>query len=185
MNPTEVKAAAERLISQLEGWRDAKNLAPLAKLRRVFNDATRHEAWEVLGRFGPQAIANPVYETVAGCFALYPDAAPDIGNLGATLRRIQQLSEGSKWDSLDDRFRRLIACRTREELSEPVRHAVRHAKSKEAPVNYRQLFLDLWWWNDRTRAEWAKSYWQVPPPPFGDLEERGEFAPEEPVPSEG
>ena len=71
MNPTEVKAAAERLISQLEAWWDAKNLAPLAKLRRVFNDATRHEAWEVLGRFGPQAIDDPVYETVAGCFALW------------------------------------------------------------------------------------------------------------------
>ena len=185
MNPSEVEAVSERLVSQLERWRDAKDLARLAKLRRVFNDATRHEAWEVLGRFGPQAVDNPVYETVTGCFALYPDASTDIGNLGAMLRRVQQLSEGSKWDSLDARFRRLVACRTKEELSEPVRHAVRLAKAKDAPVNYRRLFLDLWWWNDRTRVEWAKSYWCVPQPPFAERDGRGDFTPEEPVPSEG
>jgi hypothetical protein len=61
----------------------------------------------------------------------------------------------------------LLACDSRDEICLHVRHAVRLAKSKDAPVNYRQLFVDLWWWNDGTKVEWAMAYWQVPAEPGG------------------
>ena len=60
------------------------------------------------------------------------------------------------------RFRRLLACSDREEICQHIRHAIRLAKSCEVRVNYRQLFIDLWWWNDRTKVEWAKTHWNVP-----------------------
>jgi CRISPR type I-E-associated protein CasB/Cse2 len=83
------------------------------------------------------------------------------------------------------RFRRLLACDSREEICDHVHHAVRLAKSKEKPVNYHRLFLDLWRWEGRfpPKVEWSKAYWSVP------VDDRdfalagvGEPAEEEPVP---
>ncbi len=60
---------------------------------------------------------------------------------------------------------------------------MRLAKSKEAPVNYRRLFVNLWSWNDRTKVEWAKAYWQVPSEPAGfSLAGASTFVDEETVP---
>ena len=62
------------------------------------------------------------------------------------------------------RFRRLLACDSRDEICQHVRHAIRFAKSQSAPVNYRQVFVDLWFWQwrEHTKVEWAKVYWSVP-----------------------
>jgi CRISPR type I-E-associated protein CasB/Cse2 len=63
------------------------------------------------------------------------------------------------------RFRRLLACADCDEICKHVRHAIRlaeSAKPQAVNVNYRQLFVDLWWWNDYTKIAWAKAYWHVP-----------------------
>jgi CRISPR type I-E-associated protein CasB/Cse2 len=100
---------------------------------------------------------------VAGCFALHPvEKKPDIGNFGATMR--QAMGERvSRDDETHARFRRLLACDSQEEICRHVPHAVRLANSRDAvPVDYRQLFKDLWWWNDRVKVEWTQAYWQTP-----------------------
>jgi hypothetical protein len=162
----EVQELADRLVGQLERWHAEQNRGPLARLRRGLNEATRQDAWPVLGRlFGELAVDHPVFETVGGCFALYPfESAPAVGNFGKTMR-------GAMGDKMKEekephtRFRRLMACDSRDEICQHIRYAVRFAKSQNASVNYRQLFLDLWsWpgWNDRTKVDWAKAYWNVP-----------------------
>jgi len=117
--------------------------------------------------FGELAVGHPVFETVAGCFALYPfEKAPAIGNFGETMRAVM----GDKMRDEKEqhtRFRRLLACDSQDEICHHVRHAVRLAKSKDTALNYRELFMDLWWWNDHTKVEWAKAYWQVPAEPVG------------------
>jgi hypothetical protein len=186
MTHEEVQKLANRLVGQLEQWEREQNRGPLARLRRGLSDATRHEAWPVLGRlFGDLAIGQPVFETVAGCFALHPldEAAPNIGNFGETMRRTMPDDKMFDGKEPHTRFRRLLACSTQREICEHVRHAVRLAKSKEADVNYRQLFVDLWWWNDRTKVEWAKAYWQVPAEATGfSLAGVGAQVEEEPTP---
>lgn len=166
MTREEVQKLADRLVGQLEQWQREQNRGPLARLRRGLSEATRDEAWPVLGRlFGELAVGHPVFETVAGCFALYPiEAAPNIGNFGETMRQTMPDEKMQSEKEPHTRFRRLLACDSRDDICQRVRHAVRLANSKDAPVNYRQLFVDLWWWNDRTRTkvEWAKAYWQVP-----------------------
>lgn len=187
MKREEVKALAERLVSQLEKWHVEQNRGPLARLRRGLSNATRRDAWPVLGRlFGELAVDDPVFETVAGCFALYPfETAPDIGNFGETMRAAMGKEKMNDAKEPHTRFRRLLACDSPEEICKHIRYAVRLAKSKDAPVNYRQLFLDLWFWpglDDRTKVEWAKAYWHVPAEAAFALAGVGAPVEEEPAP---
>jgi CRISPR-associated protein Cse2 family len=164
----EVLEWADRLVSRLERWHAEGDRGPLARVRRGLSEATRHEAWPVIGRlFGELGVGHPVFETVAGCFAVYPsENGLAIGNFGETMRDVM----GNKMREEKEphtRFRRLLACDSQDEICHHVRHAVRLAKSKDAAINYRQLFVDMWWWNDRPnpKVEWAKDYWHVPVEP--------------------
>ena len=163
MKPEEIRELADRLVTRLEQWHHQEDRGVLARLRRGLSETTRQEAWTVLGpHFGPNAIGNSVYETVAGCFALHPfGTAPNIGNFGETMRSVMG-DQMAKQAETHARFRRLLACSDRDEICQHIRHAIRLAKSKETEVNYRKLFEDLWWWNDWTKIAWAKSYWSVP-----------------------
>jgi CRISPR type I-E-associated protein CasB/Cse2 len=33
------------------------------------------------------------------------------------------------------------------------------AKAQGVPVNYERLVVDLGYWNERTRREWASAFW--------------------------
>jgi CRISPR type I-E-associated protein CasB/Cse2 len=185
MKAEEVRKQANQLVTQLEQWHQRQDRGMLARLRRGLSETTRSEADMVLGQyFGPLAVGDPVYETVAGCFALHPfTSAPKIGNFGETMRVVMG-DKISKQDETHARFRRLLACSDRNEVCQHVRHAIRLAKSKEAKVNYRKLYEDLWWWNDWTKVDWAKAYWSVPADAT-DFALAGIGAPveEEPVPT--
>lgn len=172
MKTEQVREIADRLISTLERWEREQNRGPLARLRRGLSETTRHEAWPVLGSlFGEMAVGHPVFEAVAGCFAVHPlEVQPSIGNFGETLRRAMPADKMQDEKEPHTRFRRLLACGNREEICRHIRHAIKLAASqkdsttgtKGVPVNYRNLFEDLWWWNDRVKVDWAKSYWNVP-----------------------
>jgi len=185
MKSEEVRELADRLVTRLEQWQTQQDRGVLAHLRRGLSETTQQDAWMVLGlNFGPMAVdKNPVYQTVAGCFALHPVApAPHIGNFGETMREVM----GDKMRDDKEthaRFRRLLACSNRDEICGHVRHTVRLAKSKEKEVNYRKLFEDLWWWNSRTKIDWAKAYWNAPAS-TADFTLAGIGAPveEEPIP---
>lgn len=181
----ELQEQADRLVTRLEKWHQQQDRGVLARLRRGLSETTRQEAWTVLGTyFGPIAIGNPVYETVAGCFALYPFATtPSIGNFGETMREVMGDKMG-KQDETHTRFRRLLACASQDEICQHARHAVRLAKSHQQPVpiNYRKLFQDLWWWNEWRKVEWAKAYWAVPADADFALSGVGVPVAEEPVP---
>lgn len=167
MGPQEVRERAERLVTRLEEWHQRQDRGVLARLRRGLSQTTQQEAWTVLGPwFGPTAVDCPVYETVAGCFALHPiSPAPNIGNFGETMLQVMGKEKMGKKDEPHARFRRLLACSDSGEICQHVRRTIRLAKSAKphaVNVNYRQLFVDLWWWNDFTKIAWAKAYWSVP-----------------------
>jgi CRISPR type I-E-associated protein CasB/Cse2 len=176
MKPDEVREQADRLVTRLEQWHQRQDRGILARLRRGLSETTRQEAWTVLGPcFGPMAIEVPVHATIAGCFALHPviwtphpepkeDAKRNFGWTYRNVRLAEPKGEEKMRDEKEPhtRFRRLLACSDRDEICQHIRHAIRLAKSKEAEVNYRKLFEDLWWWNDWAKVAWAKAYWNVP-----------------------
>ena len=174
MKSEEVRDRANRLVTRLEEWNKRDDRAVLARLRRGLSETSGQEAWTVLGPwFGSTAVDCPVYETVAGCFALHPviwtplhDTKQEAKrNFGETMRQVMGKEKMAKKDETHARFRRLLACSDSGEICQHVRHAIRLAKSAKpqaVSVNYRQLFVDLWWWNDYTKIAWAKAYWNVP-----------------------
>jgi len=145
------KEAAAKFLAHLRQLRDDRGA--MADLRCALNPARRARAWPLLARVG--GIDRPIYETVAGLFAHHPEET-HTGNIGTTCCRL-----AAKYSSFDGRFRRLLSC-DREETAERLRPVILAAKAKGIPVNYEELFSDLWYWGDKVKARWAREYWAAP-----------------------
>jgi len=146
----DARETAARLLAylrQLKGDRGA-----MADLRCALSPAKLPRAWPLLGRVG--GIGNLRIETVAGLFAYHPEET-DTGNLGATCLRLKKQNQ-----SFDARFQRLLAC-DRDEICERLRPVILAAKAKGIPVNYQQLFTDLWYWSSRVKEQWGREYWEA------------------------
>src|ERR1039457_5964517 len=144
------KETAARLLAYFRRLRNDRGA--MADLRCALNPGKLPRAWPLLGRVG--GIGNPRMEAVAGFFAYHPDEAHH-GNLGTTCRRL-----AAENNSFDARFRRLLSC-DRDEICERLRPVILAAKAKGIPVNYEELFVDLWSWSDKRKERWAREYWRV------------------------
>lgn len=138
----------------------------MAALKRGLTDNPRlHvDAWPVIAGLGGD-IGNAAYVAIAALYATHPKDESNLRNFGETCRRIalEDSSDGKVPDSFQARFRRLLACDNVDDVIAQLRSWVRLAASKGVGVNYESLMNDLLWWNrlaDRTRVEWAKSFWQ-------------------------
>jgi len=150
-NEPDPKETAARLLDYL---RQLKNDGDaMAALRCVLSPSKLPRAWPLLAPVG--GIGNPRIETIAGLFAFHPDEA-SAGNLGKTCRRLRATNE---W--FDARFRRLLGC-DREEICERLRPVLLAAKAKGIPINYKELFVDLHYWNSHVKVRWAREYWGAP-----------------------
>lgn len=135
-----------------------------AALRRGLSPATVMDAWPVIASLGGE-IGQPgesVFVDVAALFASHSKESND-RNFGETCRRIAQGDGKEIADSFERRFRRLLACEDMASVTAQLRSWVRLAASKGVGLNYESLMNDLLWWNrsaDRTRVEWARSFWQ-------------------------
>lgn len=135
-----------------------------AALRRGLSSATVMDAWPVIAGLGGD-IGQPgesVCVDIAALFASHPKESNDC-NFGETCRRIAQGDGRETPVSFETRFRRLLACDDLVNVTGQLRSWVRLASSRNVGVNYESLMNDLLWWNrsaDRTRVDWARSFWQ-------------------------
>ena len=146
------KEEAKRLLDYLRKFKDDRGA--MADLRCALSPAKRPRAWPLLARVG--GIGNRSIETLAGLFAYHPDET-DSGNIGTTCWRLK-----AENNSFDARFRRLLSCDHRNEVCERLRPLILAAKAKGVPVNYEELFVDLRYWGDRVKTDWAREYWGAP-----------------------
>ena len=94
---------------------------------------------------------------VASLFASHPKSDGH-GNLGMALRKVKNTT-GS--ESIEARFVTLLDAHP-DDLHNHLRHAVSLSQSKDIPIYWNQLFLDLLAWNHPQRyvqKNWAKSFW--------------------------
>jgi CRISPR type I-E-associated protein CasB/Cse2 len=134
----------------------------LAALRRglVDNPRLQVDAWPVIAGLGGD-IGNPTYMAVSALYASHPNES-EARNFGETCRRIAKGDGNDIVDSMEKRFRRLLACGEQEEVIQQLRSWIRMAASKGVNVNYESLFADLWnwpWYAENIRIKWAKSFW--------------------------
>lgn len=150
----------------------------LAELRHGLSKTTQYQAWKHLipycGDFDSDAAHRAVWCAVGGLAAvLLPDGLSENklwSNLGTTMH---DLAKGGDLDdetkalkSYEPKFRRMLSCTDTVSLCEMVVGIVRAAEVKRVPVNLRNLFWDLWNWDnpdkrEETRLRWAKQYFQI------------------------
>ncbi len=147
-DPRERGAQLLAYLRQLKEDRGA-----MADLRRALTPAQRHRAWPLLARVG--GIDESRYEAIAGLFAYHP-LETNSGNLGTTCRILS-----GDHNTFEGRFRRLLGC-DRNDICKHIRPVVLAAKAKGLPVNYGQLFTDLFYWSDAVKARWAAEFWGKP-----------------------
>lgn len=145
------KEDARRLLGYLRRLKDDRGA--MADLRCGLNPTRVPRAWPWLGAVG--GIGNQRIETIAGLYAYHPEETHS-GNIGTTCRRL-----AGENNTFDGRFRRLLSC-DRDEICDRLRPVILTAKAKGIPVNYEQLIIDLRFWGDRVKTEWAQEYWAVP-----------------------
>lgn len=161
------------MSSILERLRKNKdNRGMMANLRCILVKNKKHRAWPALNRLGIP-ITEDVPALVAGLFATYPEGDSDsVNNFGDTCRQIERTRSEETTEFSDDidntkkknlspterRFQHLLAA-DRREIEERVTRMLLMAKSQGAPVNYEKMLHDLKYWGERTKTEWAASFW--------------------------
>lgn len=159
------------LLERLRRYTDNRGM--MANLRCILVESKKHRAWPVLNRLGID-ITKDVPTLIAGLYATHPEESSE-GNMGAVcraieLRRGEKRSDDNKLTPTERRFQQLLAAEKGVELQDRITRTVLMAKSQGVPVNYTQLEKDLSYWNERTKTEWASSFW-TPSADVGDGED--------------
>lgn len=148
------------LLERLRRFKD--NRGVIANLRCVLVSNKKHRAWPALNRIGVD-ITDEVASLIAGLYATHPEETPT-GNFGTVckiieIRRGEKQSDDNKLTPTERRFQHLLVAEKGDELYGRVMRMVAMAKSQSVPINYEKMEKDLRYWNDRTRTEWAASFW--------------------------
>ena len=151
------------LLERLRKYKDDRGM--MANLRCILVENKKHRAWPALNRLGVE-IGNRheirVSAHVAGLYATHPEETSN-GNFGTTCKAIEhkrgdKRGDDNKLTPTERRFQHLLAA-GQEEIFGRVMRMVLLAKSQGVPINYTQLETDLRFWTDRTKTEWAASFW--------------------------
>jgi CRISPR system Cascade subunit CasB len=168
---TEDEKGGERMSALLEQLRRIKdNRGLMADLRCGLVDGKRHRSWPALSRIRV-GVDDSVKAHVAALYAMHPEETGQ-GNLGTTCKAIEYKRDGGakgedKLTPTERRFQHLLAAEAGDELFTRVTRMILMAKSHGVPVNYEKLLGDLFYWNERTRREWASEFWNA----FGPKDE--------------
>jgi CRISPR system Cascade subunit CasB len=147
-------------IKHLEKLRDQEDRRALALLRRGLGrePGTVPEMYSFVVPWVPEnRYAEDAAFLVAPLFALHPQSGGQ-KTLGASFAHIPDASE-----SIEQRFTTLLNCH-RDDLADHLRQAVSLLRSKEIPVNWRQLLQDVLGWDHESRfvqRAWAREFWRA------------------------
>lgn len=133
----------------------------MSSLRSLLSNTQRYRGWSYIGKVN--GIGDICVETIAGLYALHPMECNEKNyNFGDACKKLAQKRSGSlsSEDSpFDRRFRRLLACSSREEICALLPEVIRGMKAEEIAVNYESLYVDIRRWNANQAEKWAEHYW--------------------------
>ena len=149
-------------ITYLESLREDR--AALAHLRRGLGQppGTVVDMFPYVAPWVPAAAPRAVEEAhylIAALFAAHPAAGGE-GNMGDHFRQVVRGDEAGA-AAVERRFTALLAAHP-DDLPFYLRQAVSFVRSKEVPVNWHQLYLDIRRWGHPERwvqRQWARSFW--------------------------
>lgn len=168
MDSVSKEGFGQRFLAYLQERREDRGV--MANLRCGLVEARQRRAWPIIAAFNGigEQHRNRVVRTVAGLYATHPKET-DKGDFGATCRALvgeeerKKLAEGGEPGPVSKRFLYLLAAENGEIFHRVVSLALRAKTHNDGiPINYKQLFWDLWAWEeqpDRIRERWARSFW--------------------------
>jgi CRISPR system Cascade subunit CasB len=150
------------LLEELRKFKKKEDRGMMANLRCILVESKKHRAWPALNRLGLK-IDDNVSAYIAGLYATHPEETTN-GNFGLTCKKIEykrddKKSDDSKLTPTERRFQHLLTAERGAELNNRVLRMILLAKSENVAVNYVKLETDLKFWGDRTKTEWAASFW--------------------------
>ncbi|GAB6060957.1 type I-E CRISPR-associated protein Cse2/CasB [Desulfonatronum parangueonense] len=148
----------------LRDWFDALagNLGQRARLRRakepfeVFISPAMQRDLRIRLIQAGFPLSNQALERLALGIGVVSHAKALLGE-GHFARQLARADKGSQ-DVRDVRFRRLLAVEDREELYTMLVRLVRYL---DGVVHLESLIKGTFWWNEKTRREWAMHYYTV------------------------
>jgi len=149
----------DRFVVHLESLRAQENRGALAALRRGLGSPpgvvpTMYP--HILPWVPQNRQAEGTCYIVGSLFALHPEPGGK-GNIGTAFAMVKEPSE-----SLGKRFVALLNCH-RDDLPTHLRQSVGLLKSRDIPINWRQLLKDILYWDHESRfvqQQWAREFWQ-------------------------
>lgn len=150
-------------ITYLESLRDREGRGALAALRRGLGQppGSAVEMYRYVVPWIPDQASRQTeaaYYLVAALFAYHPDPG-GWGNLGDAFRRARD-PQGDH-TAIERRFTALLAAHL-DDLPFYLRQAVGFLKSKETPIDWQQLLVDLLAWghpDGYIQRNWARAFW--------------------------
>lgn len=136
-----------------------------AKMRRADNPDTEYQSWEILAGFNidlDKPWERLPYAVVGAAIA--KSKIEQNGTVGLGRAIANCYDEGSKSDQAKAKLRRLLACRSSEEVARIVRPLLTLISSKTTlTLNYTELLKQLrgfYWQSNRVREQWAADFYR-------------------------
>lgn len=150
-------------ISYLESLRDREDRGALAALRRGLGEkpGSMPAMYPYVVPKLPQQVKpwqEKAYYLVASLFAYHPKAGGK-GNMGTHFAATT--TPQNENTAVERRFTSLLAAHP-EDLPFYLRQAVSYLSSKDVPINWNQLFVDIQAWGHLDRyvqKRWARAFW--------------------------
>lgn len=139
----------------------------LAALRRIAATwpTIPAEGMRIVAPFLPDKatpVQDSVYYLVAAFFGMHPSSRPLTGEWGQSFgSALLAAASKDKAQGPERRLLAILACHA-EDLPEHLRHAVSYLRSKEVPIDYRQLMFDLERWDSLegpVQRRWGRDFW--------------------------
>lgn len=134
-----------------------------AAMTRADNPQTEYQAWRYLIELGKVDLKiewqRRAYALVGAAIARERPQNDGLQSLGEALKMCC-IKPGEVDDSVDRRFRRILACDSREELITVLRQIIRYVQNNEkVSLKYGKLLSDILFFRDDVKRKWAEDFY--------------------------
>lgn len=134
-----------------------------AAMTRADNPQIEYQAWRYLIELGKVDLKiewqRRAYALVGAAIARERPPKDGSQSLGEALKMCC-IKPGKVDDSVDSRFRRILACDSREELITVLRQIIRYVQNNEkVSLKYGKLLSDILFFRDDIKRKWAEDFY--------------------------
>lgn len=155
----DIKEQAKKMVQDL--LRLKKDKAAMSALRKGLSEALEYKTFKYLSRWCnlEKERDRTIIKHVAAFYAMHPEMVSG-KNFGQSLRELALKRDPIKGEELHERYlKRLLGARDSTSLCGRLAFTMRMIKNLGIPVDYEKLYIDIFYWGERTKISWACSYY--------------------------